>query len=200
MPLPCRPTNVSDLQGVRKESVCFATMEQQWLLKCPAVWENSESRQRGHGVAAGALSASAVLSSCFGMRCPRRARVKFWFIKNYMSPQMKRFLPAMAQRYGFEYSTVTYKWPSWLHKQARATDVTLSYCSQFFLGCGASSWCVMESMRMLPLEGVQSPAKELHVSAAASNGRDVGEAQIVPPAKHACLVSWARYPQRGARV
>ena len=49
----------------------------------------------------------------------RRARVKFWFIKNYMSPQMKRFLPAMAQRYGFEYSTVTYKWPSWLHKQAQ---------------------------------------------------------------------------------
>ncbi len=49
----------------------------------------------------------------------RRARVKFWFIKNYMSPQFKRFLPHMAARYGFEYELVTYKWPSWLHKQAR---------------------------------------------------------------------------------
>ena len=49
----------------------------------------------------------------------RRRRVKFWFIKNYMSPQMKRFLPHMAARYGFEYEAVTYKWPSWLHKQAR---------------------------------------------------------------------------------
>ena len=49
----------------------------------------------------------------------RRARVKFWFIKNYMSPQMKRFLPHMAARYRFEYEAVTYKWPSWLHKQAR---------------------------------------------------------------------------------
>ena len=47
----------------------------------------------------------------------RRRRVKFWFIKNYMSPQMKRFLPHMAARYGFEYEAVTYKWPSWLHKQ-----------------------------------------------------------------------------------
>lgn len=42
-----------------------------------------------------------------------------WFIKNYMSPQMKRFLPHMAERYGFEYEFVTYKWPSWLHKQVR---------------------------------------------------------------------------------
>ena len=61
------------------------------------------------------------------LACKRRARVKFWFIKNYMSPQMKRFLPAMAARYGFEYSTVTYKWPSWLHKQAR-----LSCCKRIF--------------------------------------------------------------------
>ncbi len=43
--------------------------------------------------------------------------MKFWFIKNYMSPQMKRFLPLMAQHYGFEYEFVTYKWPTWLHKQ-----------------------------------------------------------------------------------
>ena len=46
-----------------------------------------------------------------------RNRVKFWFIKNYASPQMKRFLPLMAERYGFEYEFVTYKWPTWLHKQ-----------------------------------------------------------------------------------
>ena len=52
-------------------------------------------------------------------RVVRRNRVKVWFIKNYMSPQMKRFLPRMAQHYGFEYEFVTYKWPSWLHKQVR---------------------------------------------------------------------------------
>ena len=46
--------------------------------------------------------------------------MKVWFIKNYMSPQMKRFLPHMAAHYGFDYEFVTYKWPSWLHKQARS--------------------------------------------------------------------------------
>ena len=47
----------------------------------------------------------------------RRNRVKFWFIKNYMSPQMKRFVPHMARRYSFAYEFVTYRWPSWLHQQ-----------------------------------------------------------------------------------
>lgn len=30
-------------------------------------------------------------------------RLKFWFIKNYMSPAMKEFVPVMAKQYGFEY-------------------------------------------------------------------------------------------------
>ena len=34
---------------------------------------------------------------------------------------MKRFLPHMAQQYAFDYEFVTYKWPHWLHKQARHT-------------------------------------------------------------------------------
>ena len=31
------------------------------------------------------------------------SRVKFWFIKNYMSPQMKAFVPIMARKYGFDF-------------------------------------------------------------------------------------------------
>ncbi len=49
--------------------------------------------------------------------CCCRNPVKFWFIKNYMSPQMKRFVPEMAAHYNFHYQFVTYKWPSFLHKQ-----------------------------------------------------------------------------------
>ena len=30
-------------------------------------------------------------------------KLKFWFIKNYMSPAMKDFVPIMAKQYGFEY-------------------------------------------------------------------------------------------------
>jgi Glucosyltransferase 24 len=31
-----------------------------------------------------------------------RSKVKFWLIKNYMSPQMREVLPLMAKHYGFE--------------------------------------------------------------------------------------------------
>ena len=56
---------------------------------------------------------------CPDPRADGRSRVKFWFIKNYMSPQMRDFVPHMAARYHFDYEFVTYKWPSWLHKQVR---------------------------------------------------------------------------------
>lgn len=46
-------------------------------------------------------------------------RVKFWIIKNYMSPQHRQVIPELAAEYGFEYEFVTYKWPHWLHKQVR---------------------------------------------------------------------------------
>ncbi|CAD7699991.1 unnamed protein product [Ostreobium quekettii] len=53
--------------------------------------------------------------------------VKFWVIKNYMSPQMQQFLPHMAARYGFEYELVTYKWPSWLNKQTEKQRIIWAY-------------------------------------------------------------------------
>lgn len=31
-----------------------------------------------------------------------KSKVKFWLIKNYMSPQMQEFMPKMAAKYGFE--------------------------------------------------------------------------------------------------
>jgi len=41
--------------------------------------------------------------------------VKFWFLKNCMSPQLVDFLPHFAKEYGFSYQLVQYKWPSWLN-------------------------------------------------------------------------------------
>lgn len=46
-----------------------------------------------------------------------QSSIKFWFLKNYLSPQFKEFIPHMAKEYGFEYELVTYKWPRWLHQQ-----------------------------------------------------------------------------------
>ncbi|CCH41407.1 UDP-glucose:glycoprotein glucosyltransferase [Wickerhamomyces ciferrii] len=43
--------------------------------------------------------------------------VKFWLIENYMSPSFRKFLPHLAEKYGFEYELITYNWPSWLRGQ-----------------------------------------------------------------------------------
>nr|XP_010920353.1 UDP-glucose:glycoprotein glucosyltransferase [Elaeis guineensis] len=53
--------------------------------------------------------------------------VKFWFIKNYLSPQFKDVIPCMAQEYGFEYELITYKWPTWLHKQKEKQRIIWAY-------------------------------------------------------------------------
>ena len=44
-------------------------------------------------------------------------KVKFWLLKNFLSPPFIGFLPTMAAELGFEYELVTYQWPTWLHKQ-----------------------------------------------------------------------------------
>jgi UDP-glucose:glycoprotein glucosyltransferase len=43
--------------------------------------------------------------------------VKFWLIKNFLSPTFKATLPIMAEKYNFSYQLVTYKWPTWLRQQ-----------------------------------------------------------------------------------
>ena len=53
--------------------------------------------------------------------------VKFWLLKNYLSPQFKESLPIMAKEYGFEYALVEYKWPRWLHQQKEKQRVMWGY-------------------------------------------------------------------------
>lgn len=36
-------------------------------------------------------------------------------------------IPHMAQEYGFEYELVTYKWPTWLHKQTEKQRIIWAY-------------------------------------------------------------------------
>lgn len=59
--------------------------------------------------------------------------VKFWFLKNYLSPQFKDFLPAMSREYKFEYELVQYKWPRWLHQQTEKQRTIWGY-KILFLG------------------------------------------------------------------
>ncbi|KYQ99832.1 glycosyltransferase [Tieghemostelium lacteum] len=53
--------------------------------------------------------------------------VKFWFLKNYLSPGFKEFIPKMAEELGFQYELVTYKWPWWLRKQTEKQRIIWSY-------------------------------------------------------------------------
>ncbi|GBM24555.1 UDP-glucose:glycoprotein glucosyltransferase 1 [Araneus ventricosus] len=53
--------------------------------------------------------------------------VKFWFLKNFLSPTFKDFLPSMAQKYGFEYELVQYKWPRWLNQQSEKQRLIWGY-------------------------------------------------------------------------
>ncbi|KAG6576980.1 UDP-glucose:glycoprotein glucosyltransferase, partial [Cucurbita argyrosperma subsp. sororia] len=56
-----------------------------------------------------------------------RRPVKFWFIKNYLSPQFKDVIPHMAEEYGFDFELITYKWPTWLHKQKEKQRIIWAY-------------------------------------------------------------------------
>jgi len=41
--------------------------------------------------------------------------------------QLQGVIPHMAREYGFEYDLVTYKWPSWLHKQTEKQRIIWAY-------------------------------------------------------------------------
>nr|XP_020469630.1 UDP-glucose:glycoprotein glucosyltransferase 1 isoform X2 [Monopterus albus] len=56
-----------------------------------------------------------------------KTRVKFWFLKNYLSPAFKEFIPHMAKEYGFQYELVQYKWPRWLHQQTEKQRIIWGY-------------------------------------------------------------------------
>ncbi|XP_072111746.1 UDP-glucose:glycoprotein glucosyltransferase 1 isoform X1 [Mobula birostris] len=53
--------------------------------------------------------------------------VKFWFLKNYLSPTFKEFIPHMAKKYDFQYELVQYKWPRWLHQQTEKQRIIWGY-------------------------------------------------------------------------
>ncbi|KAJ8309822.1 hypothetical protein KUTeg_011687 [Tegillarca granosa] len=56
-----------------------------------------------------------------------KSHVKFWFLKNYLSPSFKDFIPKMAKEYGFEYELVQYKWPRWLNQQQEKQRIMWGY-------------------------------------------------------------------------
>ena len=54
-------------------------------------------------------------------------RVKFWLLKNFLSPAFIGALPALSNALGFEYGLVQYQWPTWLHKQTEKQRIIWGY-------------------------------------------------------------------------
>ncbi|EGT36624.1 hypothetical protein CAEBREN_31603 [Caenorhabditis brenneri] len=61
------------------------------------------------------------------MKNTKSKNVKFWLLKNYLSPKFKETIPILAEFYGFEYELVEYKWPKWLHQQTEKQRVMWGY-------------------------------------------------------------------------
>ncbi|KAL7645301.1 UNVERIFIED_CONTAM: hypothetical protein RMT77_003687 [Armadillidium vulgare] len=53
--------------------------------------------------------------------------VKFWLIKNFISPNFKDSLSVLSKEYDFEYELVQYKWPRWLHQQTEKQRIIWGY-------------------------------------------------------------------------
>lgn len=45
-------------------------------------------------------------------------KVKFWIIKNFLSPSFKKSIHGLAEDFGFEVELVQYQWPVWLRGQS----------------------------------------------------------------------------------
>ena len=78
-------------------------------------------------VASGHLYERFLKIMMLSVRRNTRNPLKFWFIKNWLSPRFKDFLPHIAEEYGFEYELVTYKWPTWLNKQTEKQRIIWAY-------------------------------------------------------------------------
>lgn len=61
------------------------------------------------------------------MKNTKTQKVKFWLLKNYLSPKFKESIPLLADFYGFDYELVEYKWPKWLHQQTEKQRVMWGY-------------------------------------------------------------------------
>jgi UDP-glucose:glycoprotein glucosyltransferase len=68
-------------------------------------------------VASGHLYERLLKIMMLTVRTRSKYNVKFWLIKNFLSPTFKATLPIMAKQYNFSYQLISYKWPIWLRQQ-----------------------------------------------------------------------------------
>lgn len=55
--------------------------------------------------------------------------MKFWLLDQFLSPEFKSILPIMANKYDFTYELISYRWPSWIRRQAEKQKIVRAYKS-----------------------------------------------------------------------
>ncbi|OCT92607.1 hypothetical protein XELAEV_18015664mg [Xenopus laevis] len=94
---------------------------------------NSEDKEKNYdvlnifSVASGHLYERFLRIMMLSVLRNTKTPVKFWFLKNYLSPKFKEIIPLMAEKYGFQYELVQYKWPRWLHQQTEKQRIIWGY-------------------------------------------------------------------------
>lgn len=77
----------------------------------------NSSRVDVFAVASGHLYERLVKIMMISVKRNTKSKLKFWLLKNFLSPTFKASLAGMAKKYGFDYEFVSYHWPRWLTPQ-----------------------------------------------------------------------------------
>ncbi|XP_013410964.1 UDP-glucose:glycoprotein glucosyltransferase 1 isoform X2 [Lingula anatina] len=96
-------------------------------LSGPSEEGNRETKVNIFSVASGHLYERFLRIMMLSVVKNTKSKIKFWFLKNYLSPTFKEFIPYYAREYGFEYELVQYKWPRWLHQQTEKQRIIWGY-------------------------------------------------------------------------
>merc|ERR1712002_512413 len=94
--------------------------------------EDSQTEEEDEGlnifcVATGHLYERLLKIMMLSVMKTTKTPVKFWILKNFLSPSLKDFIPEYAKKYGFEYEYVHYKWPRWLNQQTERQRTIWGY-------------------------------------------------------------------------
>lgn len=78
-------------------------------------------------VASGLLYERLLRIMMLSVRAKTKCPLHFWLIDNFLSPNFKKTMNALAEKFGFKVDSVTYKWPSWLREQSEKQRVIWAY-------------------------------------------------------------------------
>ncbi|CAD7957379.1 unnamed protein product [Amoebophrya sp. A120] len=78
-------------------------------------------------VASGHLYEKLLSIMILSVRKHTTAPLHFWFVDKFFSPRFKHFIPTLAQKYHFDFTFISYKWPSWLNPQREKQRLIWAY-------------------------------------------------------------------------